>query len=41
MKDSKKNLKKKVLSHIAKDDKEFVKQIAEDKKLKKEIKGKK
>lgn len=33
-----KKLKKKVLEHIKKDDKEFLKQIEEDKKLEKELK---
>jgi hypothetical protein len=36
----KNGLKKKVLKHIAEDTKEFKKQIADDKNLKKEIKKK-
>ncbi len=41
MKDSKKNLKKKMVKHLDADTKEFEHQIKEDKKLKKELKGKK
>ena len=40
MKNGKEKLKKKVLKHIAEDTKEFNKQIADDKKLKKQLKGK-
>lgn len=40
LKKSKNGLKKKVLKHLAEDTKEFKEQIADDKKLKKQLKKK-